>query len=434
MSRRLLTLIIFVALAAGVFINYGWWNASAESAETAENSAAETAVEPAQQRRARQRPARRRTPVRRTPRAGLAYTDFSHSTQAHRERSCQSCHTIPTPNWIRVRKAGQAFPDVTEYPDHASCLDCHRRQFFSGARPTICSICHTNVSPRDGTTFAFANQEEDWAIKKREKPGAKSEFISRFPHERHLDVMARLDETDAGSGFGFVRVSFSARQDKKEEVGNSCSVCHQIYQPKGDSDAEYIKKPAEEPKKDNLGREEPFWFKRGTMMTSASSHASCFACHWQEGGEKPLSNDCAGCHTLLTAGLKLQLQLEGADAEPEHPSVVGVVSERMVKQWNQRRSARFTHEQSNHARESCTSCHVAVTGASRINTDTLFVPIQTCGKCHGTKTGSNKSRTVLANEVKAKQKDNNFQCTKCHINLSSAPASEIPRSHTAMVE
>jgi nitrate/TMAO reductase-like tetraheme cytochrome c subunit len=422
MSRRLLTLLVFAALAAGAAVCPRWWDTTA--------SATAVSREPEPQRRTRQT---RRRPQRRPAAARVDYSKFSHSTAAH-QRSCQSCHTIPTANWSRARAGEEAYPDVTDYPGHASCLDCHRRQFFSGPRPVICSVCHTNVSPRDGTRFAFRNPAELWAKAPKKNEG-DSEFVTRFPHDRHQDVMAGLDPVPAGRGFGFVRASFlAAPQDgAAAEPLNSCTVCHKVYEPKGKSDGDYVKAPPEEPKKDALGREEPFWFKKGTMMTTPASHASCFSCHWQEGGVEPLSSQCDKCHTLLTAGLKLQLQLEGADAEPEHPSVAGALSDRMLAQWKQRRAARFNHELKSH-QTGCTSCHVAVTGAARVGADTLFVPIQTCGRCHGAKSGSNKSRTVLANEIKGKQKEESFRCTKCHINLGDAPAAEIPRSHTAMIE
>jgi hypothetical protein len=434
MSRRLLTLVALVALVAGAAVCLCRWEVAAAATPGAiapVRLVPSTTVkpEPEPQRRPRQT---RRRPARRPAAARVDYSNFSHSTKAHQQRSCQSCHTVPTDNWSRVRPREEAYPDVTDYPGHASCLDCHRRQFFSGARPVICSVCHTNVSPRDGARFAFRNPEETWA-RSPKKGAGDSEFVTRFPHDRHQDVMALGLPGAAGSGFGFVRASFVAPQDEAAaDPLNSCTVCHKIHEPKGKSEQDFLKAPPEEPKQDGLGRQDPFWFKKGTMMTTPGSHASCFSCHWQEGGVRPLSSQCGECHTPLTAGLKLQLDLEGADADPDHASVAGVVSERMLAQWKQRRVARFNHELERH-RIGCTSCHVTITSASRVNSDTLFVPIQTCGRCHGAKTGNN-SRAILAKEVAGKKKDESFKCTKCHINLGDAPAAEIPRSHTAMIE
>src|SRR5919109_945765 len=49
------------------------------------------------------------------------YSKFSHATKEHRE-DCSKCHNIPTKNWQTARQ----FPDVADYPDHASCVRCHR--------------------------------------------------------------------------------------------------------------------------------------------------------------------------------------------------------------------------------------------------------------------------------------------------------------------
>jgi hypothetical protein len=422
MNRRYLALFAFAAFAIGVALCPLWRGASA--------SATGRRAEPEPQRRARQ--TRGRRTQQRAARPRVDYSNFSHSTAAHRARSCQSCHTIPTPNWSRVRDQEQAYPDVTDYPEHASCLDCHRRQFFSGARPVICSVCHSTVSPRSDARFAFPNPAELWAKSPKKNKG-ESEFVTRFPHDKHQDVMARLNSDELTGGFGFVRASFLPQEREAEKV-NSCTVCHKLYEPKGKSEQSYIKPPEKEPEKDRLGREEPFWFKKGAMMTTPTSHASCFNCHWKDGGEAPLSTKCDGCHTLVTAGMRLQLNVEGADAAPDHPSVVGAVDGEVVEQWKQRRVARFVHEISRHQSRTCISCHVAITGATTINSDTLSVPIQTCGtsQCHGA-TGE-RLPAVISREVRAKRADASFQCIKCHLNLSDAPADEIPRSHLRMVQ
>ena len=76
------------------------------------------------------------------------------------------------------RKIGPAFPDIKDYPDHDACVSCHRPQFFKGARPPICSVCHSKTSPRDEARFAFRN------------PASKLQFTIEFPHDRHQDVIA----------------------------------------------------------------------------------------------------------------------------------------------------------------------------------------------------------------------------------------------------
>src|SRR5436190_3833662 len=87
------------------------------------------------------------------------YSEFPHDTKAHK-LECGTCHKFPTANWNTVRNAKEAFPDQTDYPRHESCLTCHRQQFFKGSPPAICSICHTNPSPRDSSRHPFPNPRE----------------------------------------------------------------------------------------------------------------------------------------------------------------------------------------------------------------------------------------------------------------------------------
>lgn len=84
------------------------------------------------------------------------YSRFSHHTEQHRA-ACSSCHTFPSKNWKQVRKGDDAFPDVTEFPEHKSCLSCHRPQFFARERPAprICSNCHVKVTPIDTSRYPF---------------------------------------------------------------------------------------------------------------------------------------------------------------------------------------------------------------------------------------------------------------------------------------
>src|SRR5215210_4064090 len=112
---------------------------------------------------------RRRTQRRAPARPRVDYSKFTHSTPAHRKDSCASCHKTPSDNWTKARAADAAFPDITDYPEHESCLGCHRQQFFNGARPPICAVCHTVVSPRAGGRHPFANPAETFAASAKAK-------------------------------------------------------------------------------------------------------------------------------------------------------------------------------------------------------------------------------------------------------------------------
>src|SRR5688500_13398615 len=281
MRQRKLTLVISLLAAAAAFAC--WARLAAPSASAA-------ALEPQRRGRATQR---RRPANTRRPR--VDYTKFSHSTAAHRRGSCSSCHQTPTGNWQQARTADAAFPDVTDYPEHASCLSCHRQQFFVGARPAICTVCHTVVSPRAGDRHPFANPPEAFARSERAK-GRPREFALVFPHDLHQDVMAsapaREETTDSPR---FVRAAFAQDAEVKKAKPNSCSICHQTYARPGEPAAAATTPPAGA---DGAPSAAPGALPRGLLKTTPVGHASCFNCHWQDGGEKPFSNDCAGCHKL----------------------------------------------------------------------------------------------------------------------------------------
>ncbi|HEX3281324.1 MAG TPA: cytochrome c3 family protein, partial [Pyrinomonadaceae bacterium] len=92
----------------------------------------------------------RKPTVRRSAEPAIDYSRFSHATKKH-QGTCNTCHKIPTANWKKVRE----FPDAADFPGHAACVSCHRQQFFKGAKPAICSGCHSKVSPRDEARFVF---------------------------------------------------------------------------------------------------------------------------------------------------------------------------------------------------------------------------------------------------------------------------------------
>ena len=121
----------------------------------------------AAQRRPRRRPVTAARPA-------IDYSKFSHATEKHRGQ-CLTCHKVPTKNWQRVGD----FPDVADYPDHDACVSCHRRQFFRGARPQICTVCHLQSSPREDKRYVFRN------------PASSLQFAIEFPHDKHQDVIAR---------------------------------------------------------------------------------------------------------------------------------------------------------------------------------------------------------------------------------------------------
>jgi hypothetical protein len=365
-------------------------------------------------------PQRRRTTQRRAParpqRPRVDYTKFSHSTPAHHKDSCASCHKNPSDNWAQVRDASAAFPDITDYPEHETCLNCHRQQFFRGARPAICTVCHTVVSPRSGTRFPFANPSETFERSEKGKTRV-SEFAPNFPHDVHQDVMARAPQRDE-SEVRFVRAVF-VQEPPKPAKPKSCSICHETYKTPSAAAAPPV--PADA--KAGAGAAFPT-LPPGLLKTTPTGHASCFNCHWQEGGEKPVSTDCAGCHKLLPKGTVRPL-LKGKDADPQFAARAGFTDPFIVRKILRRDTVIFAHDEERHREIDCATCHTRIPALSTLDEMTLKVPILSCGAGSSCHIGA-KPKKILNEEVDKKLADPNFQCAKCHFNYGRE---KPPKSH-----
>lgn len=168
----------------------------------------------------------------------IDYTKFSHATKKH-QAECKTCHVAPSKTWSK-------YPDIVDYPDHAACVNCHRAQFFKGARPPICSVCHSKTSPRDDVRYEFR------------KPATRLQFTIEFPHDKHQDVIARL--------FTPRNRLVLAHATQQQRNYNNCTICH-----------------ASQTK---------------TFKAAPTDHASCFNCHWKS--QQPVAANCNGCHKLAT--------------------------------------------------------------------------------------------------------------------------------------
>src|ERR1041384_6885461 len=185
------------------------------------------------------RPKRSRTQKPKAPpRPKVDYTNFSHTTHVVNQKlACSSCHKMPSKNWNVVRKGDAAFQDVADFPEHSSCLSCHEEQFFARERPapSICSNCHIAVTPKDTARWLFPSLGDltDPKLKRRQ---FVSEFGVGFPHDKHIDVVGMLTPGSRDRA-SFVNALF---QDKKAGPPKSCPVCHETYQPQGQSSEEYL--------------------------------------------------------------------------------------------------------------------------------------------------------------------------------------------------
>lgn len=363
------------------------------------------------QRRPRQR---RSQKPKAPPKPKIDYTKFSHTTHAVTQKlACNSCHTVPSKNWKDVRKGDAAFADVTDFPEHSSCLSCHRQQFFARERPapSICSNCHIAVTPRDTARWLFPSLGDltDPQLKRRD---FVSEFGVAFPHDKHLDAVGVNGNTRPS----FVNALF---QEKKPAPPKSCPVCHETFQPQGKSSEEYVIKP---PK--TLG--DAFWLKKGTFQTIPNSHTVCFTCHNADSGIPPEPKNCEMCHKLV-APLTLKV-----DFDPKLASQMGA-DKTVLDRWRRRISAgAFRHEGGAHPDLSCLDCHNAASSAfNTVDAKTLKVPVKSCGGsdgCHITQTLDDGG--PLNYEIDSRKKDPNFVCTKCHITFGKEP---VPESHARAI-
>lgn len=378
----------------------------------ASSNASSLSVEDSQQRRSQATRPRGVMTSSQPPR--INYSKFNHNTKEHRQE-CNSCHKFPSPNWKDVRKGKDAFADITEYPQHPSCIKCHYEQFFARERPAprICSVCHVAITPRYTERKPFPNPPEifnasKWAL------AFVSDFRINFSHDTHVELVGENSAPNRkAEGTRSERVSFSQeKQGKKpEDNDKSCAFCHQTYQPQGKDKEEFVT-----PRPKNL-TDDAFWLKKGTFKTTPN-HATCFTCHAPEGDVKPTSNECAACHKLAPAG-----QTERVDFDPKLAGVMGVTDGNILMKWRRRvSSGTFRHEGGIHPDQSCATCH-KVSTINMLDVKTLKVPVTACDVCH---IGESADEGVLNSEIEKRKASPSFQCTKCHISFGKEP---IPESH-----
>ena len=380
-------------------------------------NAGQASAEP--QRRSQSRRPQKTVAPPKKPR--IDYTKFSHQTHAVTQKlACSSCHKVPSKNWKEVRKGDAAFPDVSDFPEHASCLTCHREQFFARERPApaICSNCHVNNSPKDTSRWLFPSLGDvNDPLKKRRAFG--SEFGVGFPHDKHIDVVG-LNAPGSGKDPRGWFATVSLQEKKKDGPPKSCPVCHETYLPQGNSSEEFVTKP---PK--NIG--DAFWLKKGTFKTTPNSHTVCFTCHSADSGIAPTPTDCNVCHKLATP------QALKVDFEAKLAITMGITDATMLSKWSRRISAgAFRHEGGEHPDLNCMGCHnVASSTFNTLDAKTLKVPVRSCGGadgCHVTATTDDGG--ALNFEIDQKKKDPAFVCTKCHVTLGKEG---IPESHPTAI-
>ena len=314
-----------------------------------------------------------------------------------------------------MRKADDAFADITEYPEHKTCINCHRSQFFARERPAprICNNCHFNATPVETSRYPFPSLGEKFTSTAK-ATGFVSDFRVQFPHDKHLDVISKLRKP--GEPPRFVRVSFRGGFSRAEDSDpKSCAVCHQTHQAQAKSDDEFVTKPPAD-----LG--EAFWLKKGSFKTRPITHAGCFTCHNQESELAPLPQNCDSCHKLPAA-------IPVGDFDQQLAKKVGVTDWWTLTAWRNRfSSATFRHEV--HSDLSCTKCHSPT--MNTVDVKTLKVAVKSCGGaegCHVTATADDGG--ILNYEVDQRKTKPGFVCAKCHLVYGTKPT---PASHIEAIQ
>jgi hypothetical protein len=297
--------------------------------------------------------------------SAIDYSKFSHNTKKH-QNACSACHKIPTRNW----RVTSQFPDVSDFPGHDACVSCHRTQFFKGARPIICSVCHTKTSPRDDDRLEFKTL------------GRLAQFTTEFPHNKHQDVIATLRNFRVSPNTHHVELLL-------DEKYNNCSICH--------VQANQLPSPLGGVWPDNYVPDSL------TFKTIPKDHSSCFNCHWKQ--QQPIASNCNGCHKLTADGTTL----DGFN----------------------RVSFKFKHEgggeKKNHVAE-CTTCHINITKSATVRGLKPDVPITSCSECHN----KDGLRQDVTKELMAIDKNRDFVCVYCHTSIIGRQ--DPPASHYLIAE
>lgn len=367
-----------------------------------------------------QKPPSGRSVVRAQNKRGTDYSVFLHDQNhvtykdaAKKISNCTDCH---------IAGDAKTAYNIVDYPDHDACIVCHRQQFYRGARPLICSNCHTQVSPRSGGRFDFP------------RPMLSADIKPVFPHN---------SDKHGADIFG------SAPDQTKVAKGNSCNNCHVIDKNPSDIPADWIFKGKNKPDTKGIFMTVPASVLSKTDARFVA-HAACINCH----GDKktalaapyidPKENQCAVCHA--TASINPHDALKKSDisryingqlpAKLQDTSITIAFLNAPLR-WSYRISPKFKHDRDEHTRakfddadekpkgespeKTCATCHTGIQASSKLE-DLKKVSIGSCYYCH------TEADDSLAKEVAARKKDPKFNCIYCHT--SKLGTGEIPASHT----
>lgn len=419
--RRIVALAILALLATAAFI-YPRAASSRVSSMTAS-----AAPQPPQQRRRRRSAtgrSRRAAASQTSRRTRVDYSRFQHDGNhvkydKSNRANCSSCHRLDSPLQF----------DIKDYPDHPACVSCHRQQFFTGARPAICTVCHQASSPRDARRFAFPRPNTD----------VTREFPGRFPHALHQDLLARsrppaAARAQAEAAHHIARATFKASTVAADvRAQENCATCHASYDKTKKEETGFF--PA-------AGWPDNMLAGIGTFRkipNGRDGHRTCFVCHasnekgWQS--PAPVAEDCAGCHSkAATVSAATSSSSSSSPTQPQSAPVrlsnaraplapfmrVSFTSALLPT----RNVITFQHDGGGQPEGgatgshdiACTRCHINITQEQTfvVRPD---VPIASCALCHvvgGNKSSLRKGTDTTINSEMEAWISSRKACVSCH--------------------
>jgi len=356
----------------------------------------------------------------------IDYKSFSHSTHVTKQKlACDSCHKFPTKNWKEVRKGDAAFPDVAEFPEHSSCLNCHRQQFFARERPApkICSSCHVKATPVDTSRLPFPSLGGASFV---------SEFHVAFPHDKHTDTAcadchqaAKPEDKDFKMRPLTHATCFTCHNQESElaPLPPNCDACHKqgpshstqgrelfahvIFRPAADysqfkhDNAQHARLPCLLCHRRENNSPQP-------TLPGKAAHAPCTGCHAQQFAN-PASEICTICHTEVQSGkIKAFPPLRTFDVRFDHAKHSAACA---TCHRQGRNGVALSIPSKLNAHVACFSCHTPNAQANGRN-------ISSCGTCHQFGRFVRTSEQATAYRVgfshASHDASEKLACTACH--------------------
>ena len=324
------------------------------------------------QRRGRVQRVKKHGPTR--PRTD--YSHFSHRTHVDKEKpACDGCHKFPTANWESVRTEDAAFPDVAEFPEHETCIDCHRQQFFARERPApaICSNCHVKVTPRDTSRFLFPSLGD--VSSKQPKRSIATEFEINFPRDKH-DEDVRITPNSHTTCFSCHNVEAGLTP-----APSDCHVCHRLAAPPASrSSRHHAAGRRVNVVQQQMNVRDDADYSKFQHASAYHARLPCLLCHRREGNATrpamPGGKDhlpCAGCHAKQFADQSNAI-CTNCHSEP---------STGALKAFPKLSSFNMTFDHARHTNVACANCHRPARKGVALTIPTGFNAHVTCFQCHG---------------------------------------------------